>query len=106
MCGRKKFRHGTPIDGRYLALGGRKVNIRGPLLVSEEEEKRRKMKGAMIAFTILFAFAVSAIAGMGTGQSGGMMRGGWWWGVNSAWYYWTIITILIVFGIFSILKRR
>jgi uncharacterized ion transporter superfamily protein YfcC len=64
-----------------------------------------KMKRVMIALAILFAFNVSAVAEMSRRQDGGMMNGGWWWGINSAWYFTIGIAILIVTGIFLILKR-
>jgi len=38
--GRKKIFQGTPIDGRYLALGMREVNLRGAgILVSADKRK-------------------------------------------------------------------
>jgi len=106
MRGRKKIRQGTPIDGRYLALGGREVNFRGTSLFSEQEERRKKMKRVMIVLTVLFVFSISAFAEMSTRQGGGMMNGGWWWGMNSRWVFMVIIAILIVSGIFLIIKRR
>jgi hypothetical protein len=83
MWGRKKVRQGTSIDGRYLALGGREVNLRGTSLLSEGEERRKKMKRVMIVLTILFVFSVSAFAWMGSRQSGGKRSGGVWWGMYS-----------------------
>ncbi|HEX2719750.1 MAG TPA: hypothetical protein VHM71_02260 [Candidatus Deferrimicrobium sp.] len=63
------------------------------------------MKRVMIVLTILFAFPVSAFAEMSNRQGGGMMRGGWWWGMNSGWYFMILIAILVIFGIFMIMKR-
>ena len=105
MWDRKKVRHGTPIDGRYLALAGRRVNLRGTSLGSDEEDKRKKMKRAMIVLTVLSVFAVSAFTGMSARQGGGMMSGGWWWGMNSVWLFMAVSMILVVYGVFSILKR-
>jgi hypothetical protein len=106
MRGRKKVCHGTPIDGRYLALAGKMMNLRGTSLVSNEEEKRKKMKRLIIVLTILFAFAVSAFAGMGARQGGGMMISGKWWGMNSIWFFMVISVVFVVYGIFSIMKRE
>jgi hypothetical protein len=64
------------------------------------------MKRVMIVLSILFAFNISAFAEMSSRQGGGMMNGGWWWGVNSAWYFMIIIAVLIVTGIFLIMKRE
>ena len=105
MRDRKKVSHGTPIDGRYLALAGRRVNLRATSLVSGEEDKRKTMKRAMIVLTILFVFAVSAFAEMSARQGGSMMSGGWWWGMNSMWLLLAISVILVVYGVFSIRKR-
>ncbi|HSQ16011.1 MAG TPA: hypothetical protein VLQ94_06875, partial [Candidatus Binatia bacterium] len=105
MWDRKKISHGTPIDGRYLALAGRRVNLRGTSLVSDEEDKRKKMKRAMIVLTVLSVFAVSAFTGMSARQGGGMMSGGWWWGMNSVWLFMAVSVILVVYGVFSIMKR-
>ncbi|MGZ9138073.1 MAG: hypothetical protein ACXW4K_11550 [Candidatus Deferrimicrobiaceae bacterium] len=105
MWGRKNVCHGTPIDGLYLALAGRRVNLRGTSFVSDEEEKRKKMKKVMIALTILLVFTVSAFAEMSAIQGGGMMNGGWWWGRNSVWLFMVISVILVVYGVFSIMKR-
>lgn len=105
MRGRKKVRHGTPIDGLYLALGGRKVNLRGTSLVSEEEDGGRKLKRVLISLTILSVFTVAAFSGMSTLQGGGMMNGGGWWGMNSIWLFMAISVILVVSGVFSIMKR-
>lgn len=104
MWDRKKVSHGTPIDGRYLALAGRRVNLRGTSLVSDEV-KRKKMKRAMIVLTVLSVFAVSAFTGMSARQGGGMMSGGWWWGMNSVWLFMAVSVILVVYGVFSIMKR-
>jgi hypothetical protein len=106
MWDRKKVRHGTPIDGRYLALAGRRVNPRGTSLVSGEEDQRKKMKRVTIVLTILFAFAVSAFAGMGARQGGGMMISGKWWGMNSVWFFMVISVVFVVYGVFSIMKRE
>lgn len=105
MWDRKKVSQGTPIDGRYLALAGRRVNLRGTSLVSDEEDKRKKMKRAMIVLTVLSVFAVSAFTGMSARQGGGMMSGGWWWGMNSVWLFMAVSVILVVYGVFSIMKR-
>jgi len=51
-------------------------------------------------------FNISAFAEMSTRQGGGMMRGGWWWGMHSGLYFSILIAILIIGGIFLILKRR
>jgi hypothetical protein len=40
--GRKKIFQGTPIDGRYLALGMRKVNLRGASLFQRTNKTRGK----------------------------------------------------------------
>jgi hypothetical protein len=106
MWGRKKICQGTPIDGLYLALGGRKMNFRETFLFSEQEERRKKMKRGMIVLTVLFVFSVSAFAQMSTGQGGGMMGGGWGWGMNSGWFFMIIIAILVILGIFYMMKRR
>jgi hypothetical protein len=106
MWARKKIFQGTPIDGRYLALGGREVNFRETSLVSEEEERRKKMKRVMSVLTLLFVFSISAIAEMSTRQGNGMMSGGWWWGMNSGWVFMIISAILIILGIFLIMKRE
>jgi len=63
------------------------------------------MKRAMMVLSVLFAFTVSAFAGMSNRQGGGMMNGGWWWGMNSGWYFMIIIAVLIIFGVFLIMKR-
>jgi hypothetical protein len=105
MWGRKKIRQGTPIDGRYLALGGRKLNLRGTSLVSEVEDGRKKLKRALVVLTILSVFSAAAFSEMGARQGGGMMRGGWWWGMNSVWLFMAVSVILVVYGVFSILKR-
>jgi len=63
------------------------------------------MKRVMIVLTILFAFNISAFAEMSNRQGGGMMNGGWWWGINSVWYFMIIIAILIITGVFLIIKR-
>lgn len=105
MWDRKKVCHRTQIDGRYLALAGRRVNLRGTSLVSDEEDKRKKMKRAMIVLTVLSVFAVSAFTGMSARQGGGMMSGGWWWGMNSVWLFMAVSVILVVYGVFSIMKR-
>jgi hypothetical protein len=102
---RRRSFQGTPINGRYLALGGREVNFRGTSFYSEQKERRKKMKRVMIVLTVLSVFTVSALAEMSTRQGGGMMGNGWWWGMNSAWFLMIIIAILIIFGIFSIMKR-
>lgn len=106
MWNRKKVRHETPIDGRYLALAGKMMNLRGTSLVSDEEEKRKRTKRAMIVLTILCVFAVSAFAGMSARQGGGMMNGGLWWGMNSVWLFMAVSVILVVYGVFSIMKRK
>jgi preprotein translocase subunit SecY len=106
MWDRKKVSHGTPIDGRYLALAGKMMNLRGTSLVSDEEAKRRKMKRVTIVLTILFAFAVSAFAGMGARQGGGLMISDKWWGMNSVWFFMVISVVFVVYGVFSILKRE
>ena len=103
--GRKKVRHGTPIDGLYLALGGRKLNLRGTSLVSEGEDRGRNLKRVWIGLTILSVFAAAAFSGRSTPQGGGMMSGGWWWGMNSMWLFMAISVILVVYGVFLILKR-
>jgi len=103
--GRKKVHHETPIDGRFLALAGRRVNLRGTSLVSDEEEKKKGTKRAMIVLTVLSVFAVSVFAGMSARQGGGMMSGGWWWGMNSVWLLMAVSVILVVYGVFSIMKR-
>ena len=105
MWGRKKVCNETPIDGRYLALAGRKVNLRGISLVSDEEEKRKKTKRGMIVLTILLVFTASAFTEMSARQGGGMMNGGWWWGMNSVWLFMAVSVILVVYGVFSIMKR-
>jgi hypothetical protein len=105
MRGRKKIRHGTPIDGLYLALGGRKVNLRGTSLVSEGEDRGRIMKKVWIGLTILSVFTAAVFSGMSTRQGGGMMNGGWWWGMNSMWLFMAVSVILVVYGVFSIMKR-
>ena len=64
------------------------------------------MKGLMIVLSVLFMFNISAFAEMSTRQGGGMMRGGWWWGMHSGLYFSILIAILIIGGIFLILKRR
>ena len=106
MPGRKKVSHETPIDGRYLALSGRKVNLPGTSLVSEVEDKRKKMKWIPIVLTILSGFTVAAFSGISARQGGSMMNGGWWWGMNSVWLIMAISVILVVYGVFSIMKRR
>ena len=63
------------------------------------------MKKAMIVLTILLVFTVSAFAEMGALQGGGMISGGWWWGRNSVWLFMAISVILVVYGVFSIMKR-
>jgi hypothetical protein len=103
---RKKFSHETPIDGRYLALSGRSVNLPGTSLVSEVEDRRKKMKWISIVLTILAGFTVAAFSGISARQGGGMMNGGWWWGMNSVWLFMAISVILVVYGVFSILKHR
>jgi hypothetical protein len=105
MWARKKIFQGTPIDGRYLALGGREVNYRGTSLVTEEEERRKKMRRVMIVLTVLFVSTISAFAEMSAGRGGGMMGGGWWWGMHSGWFFMIISAILIILGIFLIMKR-
>ena len=104
MRGRKRIRHGTPIDGLYLALGGRKVNLRGTSLVPEGEDRGRNLKRILIGSTILSVFTAVAFSGMSTGQGGGMMKGGWWWGMDSIWLFMAISVILVVYGVFSIMK--
>jgi hypothetical protein len=99
-------RHGTPIDGLYLALGGRKVNLRGTSLVSEGEDRGRNLKRVVIGLTILSVFTAVAFSGMSTRQGGGMMKGGLWWGMNSVWFFMAISVILVVYGVFSIMKRE
>ena len=64
------------------------------------------MKGLMLALSVLFVFNISAFAEMSTRQDGGMMRVGWWWGMHSGWYFSILVAILIIGGIFMILKRR
>jgi hypothetical protein len=104
---RRRNFQGTPIDGRYLALGEREVNFRGTSFFFEQNERRRKMKRGLIVLTVsvLSVFTVSALAEMNARQGGGMMGSGWWWGMNSAWFFMIISAILIIFGIFSIMKR-
>ena len=105
MWGRKKVCNETPIDGRYLALAGRRVNLRGTSLVSEGEDRGKKMQKVLIVSTILSVFSVAAFSGMSARQGGGMMNGGWWWGMNSVWLFMAISVILVVYGVFSIMKR-
>jgi uncharacterized membrane protein len=69
-------------------------------------ERRKKIYRVLFVLMILLAFADSAFAEMSNRQGGGMMNGGWWWGMNSGWYFMIISAILIVFGIFLIMKRR
>jgi hypothetical protein len=64
------------------------------------------MNRVLIVLTILFALNISAFAEMGNRQGGGIMAGGWWWGANSVWYFMAIIAILIITGIFLIMKRE
>ena len=40
MWGRKKIRKGTIIDGRYLALGMREVNLRGASLFQRTNQRK------------------------------------------------------------------
>ena len=101
----KKVSHETPIDGRYLALAGRRVNLRGTSLVSDEENNRKKMKRARIVLMVLSVLAVSVFTGMSAHQGGGMMSGGGWWGMNSVWLLMAVSVILVVYGVFSIMKR-
>jgi hypothetical protein len=103
---RKKACQGTPVDGRYLALAGGKVNFRGTSLFSVREERRKKMKRVMIVLTVLFGLSISAFAQMGTGQGGRMMGGGWGWGMNPGWFLPVIIAILLVIGIVYMMKRK
>ena len=81
------------------------MNLRGTSLVSEGEDRKKMMKRVMIALTILSVFTISAFSEMSTRQGGGMMNGGWWWGMNSIWLFMTISVILVVYGVFSIMKR-
>ena len=104
MWARKKVSHETPIDGRYLALAGRRVNLPGTSLGSEVEDRRKKMKRISIVLTILSGFSVAAFSGISARQGGGMMNGGWWWGMNSVWLFMAISVILVVYGVFSIMK--
>jgi hypothetical protein len=64
------------------------------------------MKRGMMVLAVLFVFCISAFAEMSTRQGGGMMHGGWWMGMNSGWFFMIIIAILIILGIFLIMKRR
>jgi hypothetical protein len=52
MWGRKTICKGTPIDGRYLALGGRDVNFRGTSLFSGQEERKKKIEIGIFFFRI------------------------------------------------------
>lgn len=106
MWNRKKIRHETPIDGRFLALGGRGVNSRGSLLFSEQADRRKKMKRGMTVLAVLFVFSISAFAEMSNRQGGGMINGGWWWGMNTVWYSMVVIAVLIIAGIYLIMKRE
>jgi len=45
LRGRKKIFQGTPIDGRYLALGMREVNIRGAFLFQRTRGKEGNHEG-------------------------------------------------------------
>lgn len=98
-------RQGAPIVGLYLALGGRKVNLRGTSLVTEGEDRGRNLKRVRIGLTILSVFAAAAFSGMSTRQGGGLMNGSGWWGMNSTWLFMAISVILVVYGVFSIMKR-
>jgi uncharacterized membrane protein len=60
----------------------------------------------MIALTTLFAFCTSAFAQTGTGRGGGMMGGDWGWGMNSGWFFMTIVAILAIVGIVYMVKRK
>jgi uncharacterized membrane protein len=81
------------------------VNLRGTSLGSDEEDNRKKMKSGRIVLTVLSVFAVSVFTGMSARQGGGMMSGGWWWGMNSVWLLMAVSVILVVYGVFSIMKR-
>jgi len=63
------------------------------------------MKKGMIFLLLLSVFSISAFAEMGSRQGGGMMDGGWWWGMTSGYYIVTIGAVLIILGIFLIMKR-
>ena len=63
------------------------------------------MKRAMIVLTVLSVLSVSVFTGMSARQGGGMMNGGWWWGMNSVWLLMAVSVILVVYGVFSIMKR-
>jgi hypothetical protein len=64
------------------------------------------MKRVMIVLTVLFVFTVSAFAQRSADQGGGMMGGGWGWGMNSGWFIFIIIAILVIFGIVYMMKRK
>jgi hypothetical protein len=78
-----------------LPPAGQKVRKRG-----------KPMNRVLVVLMILFAFNLSAFAEMSPRQGGGMMTGGWWWGTNSVWYFMAIIAILLITGIFLIMKRE
>ena len=64
------------------------------------------LKRVMTVLTILFAVPGSSFAEMSDRQGGGMANGGWWWGINSPWYLMILIVVLVITGIFLIMKRE
>ena len=76
------------------------------------------MKKLMSVLTVLFVFSISAFAQMsngqgggggmmGNGQGGGMMgNSGGGMGFGPGWIFIIIIAILVILGIFYMMKRR